>query len=188
MATTLDVMLSISTTTRAPRVGEIDGREYHFVSREEFNSRIAADMFIEHAEFNGNLYGTGKENITTAAAGSKDVIFDIDVEGVKQLKKLYGSAVVTIFVFPPNFAELEKRLSGRGTENADVIARRLSIATREVDELRKPGFSDYLLINGDQKEAVINARSIITGERLRISRLSAGQLSNYLDHQAKKPE
>ena len=183
-----DLNLSISTTTRPPRNTEADGREYYFVSRDEFERRIANGEFIEFAEFNGNLYGTGTNNVIAAQEQGKDLLFDIEVQGVHQLKKLYGDSVVTIFVFPPTFAELKQRLSGRGTESSDVIQSRLEIAAREVAELRRAEFSDYFLINGHPKQALERAQAIITVERMRLKNVSPDLLAKCLDRKENKPD
>ena len=183
-----DLLLSVSTTTRPPRKGETDGRDYYFISREEFKNRIDQNQFLEHAEFNGNLYGTGLNNIDQAAKQGADLLFDIDVQGVAQLKKIYGPAVVTVFVFPPTFAELKTRLAGRGTESSAVMNSRLEIAAREIEVLRSPGFSDYFLINGNPKKTMERAKSIITVERMRLNRVSPELLSNCLDNKENKTE
>ena len=97
------MLLSISTTTRAPRAGEVDGRDYYFVSGAEFQQRLAAGRFIEHADFGGERYGTELTNIERAQKESKDLLLDIEVQGVRQLKQLFPGRVVTTFVFPPSF-------------------------------------------------------------------------------------
>ena len=183
-----DLNLSISTTTRPPRKNEVDGREYYFVSRAEFEQRISKGEFIESAEFNGNLYGTGTNNVNAAEEQGKDLLFDIEVQGVLQLKKRYGDSVVTIFVFPPTFAELKKRLSGRGTESSEVIQSRLGIAEREVAQLRSPEFSDYFLITGHPQRTLERAQSIITVERMRLKHVSPELLAKCLDRKENKPD
>ena len=166
-----DLRLSISTTTRAPRQGETDGKEYHFVSKAEFEKRIAAGAFIEHATFNTEHYGTEKRNIDDAIKGGYDVVLDIEVQGVGQLKKLFGPRVVTVFVFPSSMDELEKRLRERGTEDENKIQARLKIAQGEVQTLRSPGFSDYLLVNDKLESALERAQQIVAAERIRFSRV-----------------
>ncbi|MFN8389035.1 MAG: guanylate kinase [Bdellovibrionota bacterium] len=169
-------MLSISTTTRAPRGAERDGIEYHFVSHEEFTNRIRSGAFIEHAEYSGKLYGTEKRNVLDASANGKDLLLDIEVEGVKQMKQLYGPAVVTIFVFPPSLAVLEERLRKRGTEDEQKIQSRLNIARAEIAVLRSSGFSDYLIVNDDLAAGIESAFAIVRAERIRFTRAPSEQI------------
>lgn len=162
--------LSISTTTRQPRAGEQDGREYFFVTPEEFEQRIKAGLFLEHAEFSGNRYGTEKRNIELAFADGRDLLLDIDVQGVQQLKTLYPAQTVTVFVTPPSMAELLARLSKRGSETADQTRLRLETAQKEIALLGSQGFSDYLIVNDALADALVAARNIVNAERLRFSR------------------
>ncbi len=170
------LMRSISTTTRSPRAGEVDGVHYHFVTTEEFNQRIERGDFIEHARFGGHHYGTEKRNISEASTEGKDLLLAIDVQGVESLKKLYPTHVVCVFIFPPSFEELRKRLEHRATEGVEVQQRRLNIAREEIETLRAPGFSDYLLINDDLDQAVRDAHSVLRVERMRFQRLEADTL------------
>ncbi len=163
--------LSISTTTRSPREGEKDGADYYFVTDDEFKKRISEDKFIEHATFNKNRYGTEKRNLEEAAAKDSDALFDIEVQGVEQLKSLYGRRVVTIFVFPPSFDVLVERLKKRGTEDEDKMKQRLSIAKKEIAVLTKEGFADYFLVNDSLDSAVVTAERLISAERTKMNRL-----------------
>lgn len=172
--------LSISTTTRAPRENEIDGEHYFFVSEDEFEKRVRADKFIEHAQFNSKRYGTEKTNIERAKSSGKHLLFDIEVEGVKQLKQLYPGNVVTVFVFPSSMDILRARLIGRGTNSPEDVAQRLAIAEREIEVLRSSNFSDYIVVNDILERAQIDARAIIRAELLRISRIASSSFANLL--------
>ena len=156
---------SVSYTTRAPRGSEIDGREYHFTSREEFERMIAAGEFLEWAEVFGNYYGTASSALEHAKAEGKDLLLDIDVQGALQvMHKL--SAAVSIFILPPSPQELERRLRHRSVAehmtNEDVIARRLREAQKELDRI---GDYKYALVNDQLDVAVDELRSIVLSER-----------------------
>jgi len=162
--------LSISTTTRAPRGEEVDGEDYFFVTPAEFQKRISAGKFLEHAVFNEKHYGTEIANLEQAEAEGSDLLLDIDVQGAESLKKLYPGRTVVIFVFPPSFSVLEERFRSRGTEDEAKIQARLKIAQQEIEKLRSPGFSDYYLENDDLRNALKNAQAITAAERCRFSR------------------
>ncbi len=172
--------LSVSTTTRTPRPSEIEGIHYFFVSREEFTARIGCGDFLEHAEYSGNRYGTEKRSVAQALESGKDLVLDIDVQGVRQLKELYGSRCIAIFVHPPSHAELVRRITSRGTENADVLERRLQVAQLEIAELKNPRFSDYLLIIDRLEVALQRALSIVVVERMRLRHQREGYISKVL--------
>ncbi|KAI1432146.1 guanylate kinase [Xylaria sp. CBS 124048] len=140
--------LSVSHTTRAPRPGEAHGVDYFYVQRSEFEDLIAADGFVEHAEFNNNRYGTSKATIEEQTAKGKVVVLDIEMEGVKQIKKS-NIAARFVFVKPPTFEALEKRLRGRGTESEDSITKRLNQAKVELEYAKTPGVHDIIIINDD---------------------------------------
>ncbi len=161
---------SVSTTTRPPREGEVDGNDYNFVSVEEFNRRVKDGLFTEYAEFGGYLYGTEKKNIENAESGGFDLLLDLDVQGVEQVKKLYPEKVVTIFIFPPSFAVLEERLRSRGTDSVERQEQRLALAFKELEKLRSEGFADYLLINDQLEDSITEAQAIISAERQKFSR------------------
>lgn len=162
--------LSISTTTRDPRPGEEDGREYYFIDRAEFQRRVDGGAFIEHAEFSGNLYGTEHGNIDRQEQEGVDLLFDIEIEGVRQLKHRYPKRVVTIFVVPPSVHILEERLKLRGAESEEQMQARLKRAEEEIRVLTSPGFSDYFVVNDTLETAVNRISSIILAERLRFER------------------
>ncbi len=163
---------SISTTTRPPRAEEEEGRDYYFITRSEFLRRRDEGYFLESAEVSGNLYGTGRENIDNAQREGVDLIFDIDVQGVKNLRKLYPRDLVVIFIYPPSRAVLEDRLRTRGSETASEIKLRLETALLEVKTLSSPEFSDYLLINDEFNSTLHEAQGIVTAERNKMNRIS----------------
>ncbi|KAI9674375.1 MAG: guanylate kinase [Trizodia sp. TS-e1964] len=139
---------SVSHTTRAPRPGELDGRDYHFTSRAAFEALVAAHGFIEHAQFSGNFYGTSVEAVRAVAAGGKVCVLDIEMEGVKQVKATDLGARF-VFVAPPSMRELERRLRGRGTETEESLGKRLVQAEREMEFARGEGVHDKVIVNAD---------------------------------------
>jgi len=153
---------SISYTTRAPRAGEQNGREYFFVSPAEFEEMIRKDEFLEHAKFDGNYYGTARRFLALADQERKDLLLDIDVQGAAQIKGRIADAV-SIFIMPPNRRELEKRLRTRSLDTEEVIQRRLVTASREIENYDK---YDYILINDRLEESIDALRSILLAERL----------------------
>lgn len=159
-----EVRLSISYTTRAPRPGEQDGREYHFVGVETFRRMIEKGEFLEWAEVHGNFYGTSKTWIAGQIAGGSDVLLEIDWQGAQQVRAIFPEAI-GVFILPPSLAELERRLTGRGTDSQDVIARRLAAAEAE---MRHVGEFDYAIINDSLERAVDDVRSILRASRLRL--------------------
>ena len=164
-----DIQLSISTTTRSPRSHEKDGVHYHFVSNQEFDTRKVKGSFLEFAVYNGNQYGTEKDSIDKLLNSGIDVLFDIEVQGVQQLKTLYGNRVVVVFVFPPSFTVLKERLENRGTESKEIIVQRLVRAKEEIKILSANDFSNYILFNQTLEKSIEVAKSIIIAERNRFS-------------------
>lgn len=156
------VHLSISFTTRAPRTGERDGREYHFVAVDRFKSMISASEFLEWAEVHGNYYGTSQKWIADQLAAGHDVLLEIDWQGAQQVRKLFPQAI-GIFILPPSMEELTRRLTGRGTDSADVIARRLAAAQAE---MRHVGEFDYVIINDQLAQALEELRAVVRASRL----------------------
>lgn len=161
---------SVSHTTRVVRPGEIDGVDYHFVSRETFQQMIAADMFLEHADVHGNLYGTSQATIAEQLEEGFDVILDIDVQGAAILRN-GGVDAAFVFISPPSLTELEKRLRGRGTESEEKIQVRLLNAGKE---LASSSGYDYIIVNSDIEEASSLLVSIILAERAKSHRLPSG--------------
>jgi guanylate kinase len=153
---------SISYTTRAPRAGEENGREYYFVSRAEFEEMIRQDAFLEYAEVFGNYYGTARRFLLEAEEEGKDLLLDIDVQGAAQIKRKIPLAV-SIFILPPNRQELEKRLRTRSLDAEEVIQRRLVTASREIENYDK---YDYILVNDRLEESIDALKSILLAERL----------------------
>jgi guanylate kinase len=162
--------VSVSATTRAPRPGEVDGRDYAFLERGEFERRLSCGEFAESAEVHGFLYGTPRAPIERALAAGRDMLLDIDVQGARQMKAGYPADAVAVFVLPPSESELERRLRSRGTDSDEVIRRRLERARAEMAEYRS---YDYHLINRDVDKSVRLFASIVAAERVRISRLVA---------------
>ncbi len=156
---------SISYTTRAPRAGEQNGREYFFVCRTDFEAMIRNDDFLEHAEVFGNYYGTARRFLREAEKEGKDLLLDIDVQGAAQIKRKLPHAV-SIFILPPNRQELEKRLRTRSLDAEAVIQRRLVTASREIENYDK---YDYILVNDRLEDSVDALKSILLAERLQVS-------------------
>ena len=155
---------SVSMTTRAPREGEVHGKDYFFVSRDEFIANIEAGNFLEHASVFDNLYGTPKDMVLNRLERGYNVILDIDVQGGLQVKKSHPEAVL-IFILPPSLAELRRRLEGRGTEDAEKIEKRLGQA---LNEIKLMGEYDYYIVNSDIDEAAALARSIMAAEAAKV--------------------
>ena len=162
-----NLCFSISYTTRAPRGHEIQGTNYHFTSREDFEKRLENNEFLEHADVFGNYYGTHRSELSAARAQGKDLVLDIDVQGAAQLKKRIPDAV-TIFVLAPSRQILEHRLRYRGEDSDEVIQRRLADAAREI---RNYKLYDYVLINEDIDESAKALGSIVRAERVRRTRI-----------------
>ena len=152
-----DYALSISATSRAPREGEVHGREYFFLTRDEFHSMIESDGLIEWAEYVNNFYGTPREYVEERLAEGKDVILEIEPQGALKIKEKYPEAVL-IFIVPPNAKELENRLIGRGTEEADTIKKRLTRAAEETEYIDN---YEYIVVNDNLDDAVRDIHHII---------------------------
>ena len=151
-----EVEFSVSATTRPMREGEVDGVDYHFLSQDEFRSRVEAGAFIEWAEVYGNLYGTLRAPMESAIASGRVFLVEIDVQGALQLRAL-GEDGLFVFIAPPSFEELQKRLVGRGTEAPEVVERRLKKAE---DEYRERVKYDHVVVNDDLDRAVAEVRSL----------------------------
>jgi guanylate kinase len=163
-----ELSFSVSHTTRTPRPGEVDGRDYHFVDRERFDDLVARGAFLEWAEVHGNMYGTALAEIDRAALlpGCSGLIFDIDYQGARQIK-FHRPDAVTVFVLPPSMAELERRLHGRASETAETLRRRFAFAEREIEHY---ALFDYLVVNDVAERAFDELRSITVAERARRQR------------------
>ncbi|HWN54927.1 MAG TPA: guanylate kinase [Methylomirabilota bacterium] len=163
-----DLFYSVSYTTRAPRPGEVDGKDFHFVTDVEFLAMRDRDEFAEWAEVHGHRYGTPARALESALGRGLDVILDIDTHGARQLRQRYPEAV-SIFIMAPSMKELEARLRERKSDAAVEIVRRLNRAREEISAWRQ---YDYLIINRDVKEAVDQLATVIQAERWRTSRLT----------------
>ena len=171
-----NIRLSISYTTRAPRPGEADGREYHFVDRPTFERMIAANEFLEHANVHGNLYGTGREWIETMLRGDNDVLLEIDWQGARQVRAMLPQ-MVGIFILPPSLKELRRRLQTRATDAPDAIERRLNNAREEVSHVLE---FEYIIVNERFEAAVNDLVAIVRAAR--VSRAQqAIRLASLLD-------
>ncbi|MBL7648369.1 MAG: guanylate kinase [Candidatus Hydrogenedentes bacterium] len=157
---------TVSATTRSPRTGEEHGRDYYFLSREEFELKREAEEFVEWAEVHGNLYGTLFSELDRCLATGKDVILELDVQGMESLKEIRHD-VVTVFLMPPSLEVLENRLRNRGTDEDDVIALRLKNAS---DELAQRHGFDYIVVNDKIEQAASDLEAIIRAERCRAFR------------------
>jgi len=156
------IRVSVSSTTRAPRPGELDGREYNFVDVQEFLDRVSRGEFLEWAEVHGNYYGTSKRWIEAQMTAGQDVLLEIDWQGAQQVRKVFPEAI-GVFILPPSLDALKDRLSGRGTDSAETIARRIAAAR---DEMRHVDEFDYVIINDDLQQALGNMLSIVGASRL----------------------
>jgi len=157
-----DVRLSISYTTRSPRPGEENGREYHFVDAATFRVMMARGDFLEWAEVHGNFYGTSKKWIADQLADGSDVLLEIDWQGAQQVREAFPAAL-GIFILPPSMEELTRRLTGRGTDSVDVIERRLAAAQAEMRHVVE---FDYVIINDSLERALEDLRAVVRASRL----------------------
>lgn len=159
---------SVSATTRAPRPGEEDGREYYFKSRAEFEALVAAGEMLEHAEVFGNFYGSPKGPVETAMKDGRDTLFDIDWQGGQQIRNsALGRDVVSVFVLPPSIAELDRRLRGRAQDSDEVIAGRMAKSQAEISHWAE---YDYVIVNTDIDKAFNELLTILQAERMRRDR------------------
>ncbi len=158
------LMLSVSATTRAPREGEVEGVNYYYLTREEFEKRIAEGGFLEYAEVYGNLYGTPKQPVLDTLAKGDDVLLEIDTQGAAKIKETYPEGIF-LFILPPSMSVLRSRLEGRGTDTQEVIEKRLANTLEEVAQI---GMYDYYVLNDDLETAVADAKAILRAERTRV--------------------
>ena len=157
-----NVRLSVSFTTRAPRAGESHGREYHFVARGEFERMVAAADFLEHAEVYGNYYGTSRRWIENELAGGHDVLLEIDWQGATQVRAIFPH-MVGIFILPPSLAELRRRLTERGKDSPEAIARRMASAREEISHVLE---FEYIIVNEHFETASADLQAVVRGARL----------------------
>jgi guanylate kinase len=172
MANVANLSFSISHTTRAPRKGEKNGVDYHFVTVAEFQAMREENLFLEWAEVHGNFYGTSRPAVLAQLECGQDIILDIDIQGAAIIAADSSIQGISVFVAPPTLAELEKRLRGRGTDSGETIELRLNNAEKEMNAAEK---YDYLVINDDLEEAVSTLQSVIIAERSHGHRLPTGE-------------
>ena len=163
-----NLCFSVSATTIEPRAGELDGKDYFFVTRDAFERMISAGALLEHATYVDNFYGTPRDYVLQRMNAGNHVILDIEVQGAKQVYKTMPDAIM-IFLVPPSLRELESRLSGRGTDSPDIIRGRLERALAEYTEAQEAGFYQYIIINDDPEVAAMEMDAILTAEQCRFS-------------------
>ncbi|KAB1074788.1 guanylate kinase [Methylobacterium planeticum] len=178
--------LSISVTTRARRPSEIDGRHYHFIDREAFEDLRARDDLLEWAEVHGNFYGTPRCPVEKVLSTGRDMIFDIDYQGTRQVRSKLADDVVTVFILPPSMAELRQRLERRAEDSPATIEKRLANARVEIQRWSE---YDYVIVNNDLQNAFTSLQGILTAERLkRTRRTGLGTfVEGLLDEAAGRP-
>jgi guanylate kinase len=169
------IKLSISTTTRQPRPGEVDGREYHFTTAQDFVARAEQGEFLEWAEVHGNYYGTSRVMVENQMTAGTDILLEIDWQGARQVRELFPQAAF-IFILPPSIAALEERLHKRGTDEPHIITRRLLAAGGEI--AHAPDF-DYVIINENFNVALEEMRSIVKATRCRFAQQMARNASLF---------
>ncbi|WP_099823419.1 guanylate kinase [Oceaniglobus indicus] len=158
---------SVSATTRAPRAGEVDGKDYYFVTEPDFKRQVKEGGMLEHAHVFGNFYGSPKAPVEVAISDGRDVLFDIDWQGAQQIENsALQKHVLSIFILPPSISELHRRLVSRGKDDAETIQRRMQ---KSWDEISHWGGYDYVLVNDDLDETETRLKTIISAERLRRS-------------------
>jgi guanylate kinase len=170
LAAEFDIRFSVSTTTRSPRTGEVEGKDYCFVRGERFDQMVANQEFAEWAVVHGNRYGTSIATVQQSIAGGIDCLFDVDYQGGRQIRRLWPEDSVLCFILPPSMEELESRLRRRATDAPEVIERRLAMACKELEHY---GEYDYLVVNDDLSRAYDQLRSIFVAARCARSRRDA---------------
>lgn len=161
-----EIKLSVSSVTRPMREGEVEGQKYHFISREEFEDRLSKDEFLEHNVYVNNYYGTPKQPVFDAIEKGEDIILEIDVNGAAVVREKMKDAI-SIFIMPPSYEELKRRLTGRGTDSIEVINQRLSAALSEIERANE---YDYIVTNDIVDRAVDDILHIILANRLTLDR------------------
>ncbi|MFO1123373.1 MAG: guanylate kinase [Hyphomicrobiales bacterium] len=164
LAADRNVTMSVSVTTRQPRPGEVNGKDYHFITKDDFARQRDAGQLLEHAEVFGNFYGTPRAPVEEALAKGRDVLFDIDWQGTQQLAQAMEGDLVRIFILPPSAEELRERLIRRAQDSASVVAKRMAEASREISHW--PEY-DYVIVNEELDTASQQIAAILTAERLR---------------------
>ncbi len=159
-----NLVSSVSVTTRKPRKGEVEGKDYYFITPEEYEDMIDGNLLLEHAIVHDNYYGTPQYFVEDALASGKDIVFDIDWQGVQQLRGNVPQDLVSIFIMPPDAKELRRRLESRATDSPEIVEKRLAKAASEISHW---GEYDYVLINDNPEKCAENIRAILTTERLK---------------------
>lgn len=161
------IVMSVSATTRPPRPGEVDGKDYYFYSPEIFSTMVAEGGFLEHATVFDNSYGTPKKPVWEALESGRDVLFDVDWQGTRKLRENAREHLVSVFILPPSIEELESRLKGRGQDSDEVVAGRMARAKSEMSHYEE---YDYIVVNADLDKSVESVKSILRAERLKKDR------------------
>ncbi|MCG8491906.1 MAG: guanylate kinase [Sneathiellales bacterium] len=159
-----DLSMSVSATTRSPRPGEVDGKDYFFMEPVDFNLKVNRGELLEHAKVFDHYYGTPKKAVNDALSQGKDILFDIDWQGTQQLAQKAGDDLVSIFILPPSTQALEKRLKTRAQDSDEVVARRMSKASEEISHWAE---YDYVVINDDVERCISEVKAILKAERVR---------------------
>ena len=162
-----NLTMSVSVTTRPPRPGEVDGRDYVFIDEETYQGMVAERALLEHAQVYDNHYGTPKGPVEAALAAGHDILFDVDWQGAQQIKENARDDMVSVFILPPSTDELERRLRGRAQDSDEVVRRRMTKATAEMSHWAE---YDYIVVNRDIGESIAAVRAILAAERLRRER------------------
>jgi guanylate kinase len=162
-----NLRMSVSATTRSPRPGEVDGKDYFFIDEKRFHAMVAGKEFLEHAQVFDNYYGTPRQPVEVALQAGHDVLFDVDWQGTQQLADNARDDLVSIFILPPSHAELERRLRSRAQDPDEVIRKRMSKAAAEMSHYRE---YDYIIVNRVVEESVAQVRAILAAERLKRDR------------------
>lgn len=178
-----DLHYSISVTSRPPREGEVDGRSYHFVSREEFIARRDRGEFFEWEETHGNLYGTLRASLENGINSGHDLLFQIDIRGAMTMKRNFPDNTVALFVIPPSFQALRERLVTRGSVDSQELERRFKTAQQEYETLQglhaDKSAIDYLVLNHNLEDAYTEVRAIVMAERSRYGRMEKGSVAEF---------
>ena len=161
------VDMSVSLTTRPPRPGEVEGQDYYFVDRQRFGEMRNRSELLEHAKVFDNYYGTPRAPVEAALSVGRDVLFDIDWQGTQQLQEAAADDLVRVFILPPTAAELERRLKTRAQDSADVVAGRMAKASDEISHYAE---YEYIVVNHDAAESLVQIKAILTAERLKRAR------------------
>ncbi|MBF0247885.1 MAG: guanylate kinase [Alphaproteobacteria bacterium] len=162
-----DLSMSVSATTRPPRPGEVDGKDYYFIDRAKFEAMVEKGEFLEHAKVFDNYYGTPKAPVYDALAAGKDVLFDVDWQGARDLRHAARDDQMSIFILPPSHDELERRLYARAQDSDEVVKKRMAKAASEMSHW---GEYDYIVVNENIDESVAQVKAILTAERLKRNR------------------